>query len=88
VKLVTTDLQKTLLIVCEFHENRIKEDRTFLMGVNKNIFTRVTSSHGAYDLQSWFSFHNTRWIAEKALQKFKGMHKRKHVFYKSRPSAA
>jgi hypothetical protein len=61
VKLVTADLQKMQLRV-GFHENRSREDRAFLMGMNANTFTRVTSSQGAYDLQSWFSFHNTSWI--------------------------
>jgi hypothetical protein len=74
VKFVTTDLQKLLLRVGGFHENRIREDRAFLMGVNANTYTRVTSSQGAYDKQSWFSFHNTSWIVEKAIRKFKEMY--------------
>ena len=55
-----------LLRVCGFHENRIREVRTFVMGVNETVFTRVPPSHGAYDLRSWLSFLNTSKIVEKA----------------------
>jgi len=49
--------------------------------VNEITFTRVSSSHGAYDLRSWLSFHNTSWIVEKTPLKFKGVQKRKQGFY-------
>jgi len=75
-----------LLTFCGFHENRIREVRTFVLGVNEITFTRVPSSHGSYDLRSWLSFHNISWIVEKVPLNSKECKSESMFFYQSRPA--
>jgi len=43
VKFGLSDLHITLLSICEFRENKqARENRTFLMGLNKITFTHVS----------------------------------------------